>query len=68
MRQRVHASETILEAIRAVGQCCPHGRDYQTAPEGEFAKGVEIHIKRLSILDKMLLELTDETYDIMEQK
>jgi len=57
---RVGAIEAIRAAMQALGECSPNGRDYQTAPKGEYEIARKRYMERFAFLDRMANELEDE--------
>ena len=58
------AIEAIRAAMQALGECSPNGRDYQTAPKGEYEIARKAYMERFSFLDRMINELEDEAIAI----
>lgn len=65
---RMAASDAVREAMRLLSECSPNGRDYQTAPMGEYEIARTTYIDRHSFLDRMVNELQDEAIAIQEQQ
>jgi hypothetical protein len=64
---RSNAMIAIQDAMRALSECSPNGRDYQTAPKGEFEKARDIYTARFAALDRMANEIQDEAISISDQ-
>jgi len=64
---RCAAREALQNAMKALGECSPNGRDYQTAPKGEFEIARRVYTERFAALDKMANELEDEAIAISDQ-
>ena len=65
--QRRNAMDALLEAIDALKQCTPNGRDYP----GHYDRCIadrETHFDRLSSLHAMREELLDEALHIQQQE
>ena len=65
--QRRNAMDALLEAIDALKQCTPNGRDYP----GHYDRCIadrETHFDRLSALHAMREELLDEALHIQQQE
>jgi len=64
LEARMIAIEAIRAAMQALGECSPNGRDYQTAPKGEFEIARKAYMERFAFLDRMINELEDEAIAI----
>jgi hypothetical protein len=64
---RIAAREAVQAAMKALGECSPNGRDYQTAPKGEFEIARKVYTERFAYLDKLANELEDEAIAIQNQ-
>ena len=65
--QRRHAMDALLEAIDALKQCTPNGRDYP----GHYDRCLndrETHFDRLAALHALREELLDEALHIQQQE
>ena len=65
--QRRHAMDALLEAIDALKQCTPNGRDYP----GQYDRCIadrETHFDRLAALHALREELLDEALHIQQQE
>ena len=65
--QRRNAMDALLEAIDALKQCTPNGRDYP----GHYDRCIadrETHFDRLSSLHALREELLDEALHIQQQE
>ena len=65
--QRRNAMDALLEAIDALKQCTPNGRDYP----GHYDRCIadrETHFDRLAALHAMREELLDEALHIQQQE
>jgi hypothetical protein len=65
--QRRHAMDALLEAIDALKQCTPNGRDYP----GQYDRCIadrDTHFDRLSALHALREELLDEALHIQQQE
>ena len=65
--QRRHAMDALLEAIDALKQCTPNGRDYP----GHYDRCIadrETHFDRLAALHALREELLDEALHIQQQE
>ena len=65
--QRRNAMDALLEAIDALKQCTPNGRDYP----GHYDRCIadrETHFDRLSALHTLREELLDEALHIQQQE
>jgi hypothetical protein len=65
--QRRHAMDALLEAIDALKQCTPNGRDYPGDNDRCIADR-ETHFDRLSALHALREELLDEALHIQQQE
>ena len=61
---RIAAIESLRSAMQALGECSPNGRDYQTAPNGEYEIARKRYMERFAFLDRMINELEDEAITI----
>lgn len=61
---RIVAIEAVRTAMQALGECSPNGRDYQTAPKGEYEIARKIYMERFAFLDRLANELEDEAIAI----
>ena len=50
--------------MKALGECSPNGRDYQTAPKGEYDIARAKYTERFAFLDRLANELEDEAIAI----
>jgi len=57
---RMSAVESLRSAMQAFGECSPNGRDYQTAPKGEYEIARKTYMERFAFLDRMINQLEDE--------
>lgn len=64
LEARMVAIEAVRVAMQALGECSPNGRDYQTAPKGEYEIARKAYMERFSFLDRMINELEDEAIAI----
>jgi hypothetical protein len=64
---RITARAALQEAMKALSECAPNGRDYQTAPAGEYEIALATYRARFAVLDKMANELEDEAIAILDQ-
>jgi hypothetical protein len=65
--QRRHAMDALLEAIDALKQCTPNGRDYP----GQYDRCIadrDTHFDRLAALHALREELLDEALHIQQQE
>jgi len=65
--QRRHAMDALLEAIDALKQCTPNGRDYP----GHYALCIadrDTHFDRLAALHALREDLLDEALHIQQQE
>jgi len=65
--QRRHAMDALLEAIEALKQCTPNGRDYP----GHYDRCIadrDTHFDRLAALHTLREELLDEALHIQKQE
>lgn len=53
------AHEAVINAITAVQNAAPHGRNYQTMPQGSYQAAIEEHRQRLLALHKIRNELEE---------
>ena len=67
VKSRITAREALLDASRALSECRPHGRDYQTAPKGEYEIARARHEERFALIDRIINELGDEAVLIQDQ-
>ena len=65
--QRRHAMDALLEAIDALKQCTPNGRDYPGQHDRCIADR-DTHFDRLSVLHTLREELLDEALHIQQQE
>jgi hypothetical protein len=65
--QRRHAMDALLEAIDALKQCTPNGRDYPSHYDRCIADR-ETHFDRLAALHALREELLDEALHIQQQE
>ena len=65
---RMDAREAVMQAMKALSECEPNGRDYQTAPKCEYETARALYVKRFSFLDALANELQDEAIAIDEQR
>ena len=61
---RIAAIESLRSAMQALGECSPNGRDYQTAPKGEYEIARKRYMERFAFLDRLANELEDEAITI----
>jgi hypothetical protein len=61
---RIEARDAVRAAMRALDECSPHGRDYQTAAKGQLEIYRQKHRERYAVLDRMANELEDEAIAI----
>ena len=61
---RLAAVEALQDAMRALGECSPNGRDYQTAPAGEYEIARARYIEQFAALDRIANQLQDEAFAI----
>ena len=61
---RMIAIEAVRAAMQALGECSPNGRDYQTAPKGEFEIARKVYCERFAFLDRLANELEEEAIAI----
>jgi len=64
---RQDAYRALHDAMKALQECSPHGRDYQTAQAGEYEVARKRYIERFSLLDRMANELSYEAIEISKQ-
>ena len=64
---RILARAAIQYALKAFSECSPNGRDYQTAPQGEYEIARKIYADRFAFLDRLSNELEDEAIAIQDQ-
>jgi hypothetical protein len=64
--QRRHAMDALLEAIDALKQCTPNGRDYPSQYDRRIADR-ETHFDRLSALHTLREELKEEVLHLQQQ-
>lgn len=57
MEQYLLARKAVQDAIEAVAEAAPHGRDYQTLPPGSAHKAMEEHVDRMNRLRSVHNEL-----------
>jgi hypothetical protein len=58
----------IRDTMKALQECAPHGRDYQTAPRGAYEAARERYSAQFAVLDKLSNEIMDECKFIQDQK
>jgi len=59
LEQYNEAINAIVSAIEAVGECRPHGRDYQTVDQSIYQKALDQWEKRMRYLHKICREYDD---------
>ena len=64
---RVAARLAVKEAMQALSECAPNGRDYQTAKPGRYEAARKLYTERFAFLDKLANELEDEAIAIQAQ-
>ena len=64
---RLAAREAVQAAMKALSECQPNGRDYQTAPTGQYQIAREKYTTRFTFLDRLANELMDEAVAIQDQ-
>jgi hypothetical protein len=59
LEQHMNARRLLSKAIEGLQECAPHGRDYQTLPDGQNAlhKALDEHSNRLLKLRQVAIEL-----------
>ena len=57
---RIEARDAVRAAMKALDECSPNGRDYQTAAKGQLEIYRQKHRERYAVLDRMANELEDE--------
>jgi hypothetical protein len=57
---RKQARSALRDALIAIGDCAPHGRDYQTAPQGAYDTARQRYSEQVAALGKLCNELQDE--------
>ena len=62
---RIEARRAIHEALRALQELSPHGRDY-IGDRDAWKRDSDIYCERFRILDAMANDLMDEAVAIME--
>lgn len=67
VHQRREVCDALLSALRALERAAPHGRDYQTAPQGAFEAARRQHEARCTQLADMRRQITQEAIEIQEQ-
>jgi hypothetical protein len=65
---RIAAWRAVKEAMKALSECHPHGRDYQTAPRGEHSIALKRYSVHFAALDKLANELCDEIQYLADLK
>ena len=66
--EKLEGAEVCLrQAIMALGDMAPHGRDYQVSPEGAFQLATIEHSNRMTALKEVLGEITDITLNVYDQ-
>lgn len=65
---RLAAWHAIKAAMKALSECAPHGRDYQTAPPGEYEIARARYGNHFAALDKLANELRDEIQYLADYK
>lgn len=61
------AHQTLSDAIDVLGQTAPHGRDYQTLPEGMYTRAREDYEKRIAMLVRVRDEILDIAVNVDQQ-
>lgn len=64
VEQRLTVVNAIEAAMKALQEMKPHGRDYQTAPEGRYEEDRTIWNNRFATLDTLRNSLQDEALSI----
>ena len=64
---RLTARVAVQEAMKALSECSPNGRDYQTAPRGEYEIARNRYVERFAYLARLANELEDEAIAISDQ-
>ena len=64
---RIYARIAVQDAMKALAECSPNGRDYQTAPRGEYEIARTKYVERFAFLDRLANELEDEAIAISDQ-
>jgi len=64
---RTAARIVVMEAMKALAECAPHGRDYQTSTRERYEGARALYVKRFAFLDQLANELEDEAIAIQDQ-
>lgn len=56
--QYCNALKALLAAQEALAQMSPHGRDYQTLPDGQYQIAAKQHLARRGLLASVMNEIT----------
>jgi hypothetical protein len=65
---RIAAWRAVKEAMKALSECAPHGRDYHTEPGAEYAIARKRYAEHFAALDKLANELCDEIQYLADLK
>ena len=68
LEQVMAAKEAVAIAMKALAEAIPHGRDYQTAPDGAYTVARGQHKVRYGKLVDVYEELEAIAVDIYEQR
>ena len=68
VESRIAARYAVQAAMQSLGECAPNGRDYQTAPKGEYEIAMARYMERFAFLDKLANDLEDEAIAILYQR
>ena len=60
---RIDARAAIQAAMKALGECSPNGRDYQTAQKGEYEIARAKYTERFAFLDRVRAKTGNRSLD-----
>jgi hypothetical protein len=67
IEQRRKVCDALNDALQALGEAAPHGRDYQTAAAGSYELARALYEKRHSQLSDMRADIMNEAIAIQSQ-
>lgn len=65
LKDLICAIRALEHAAEALGACSPHGRDYQTLPQGTFYAAQREHFDRIVKVRQVLAEIETIAYHLV---